>query len=61
MLRIICSLFVLPVVSYHLGVSDIIIGLLATISLLTGTVAIAFCRTGTQYIVGTWCGDVAVS
>ena len=48
----ICSLFVLPVLSYHLEVPDFLIGLLAATSMLARTVTVAFSTTGTQYIIG---------
>merc|ERR1712007_309358 len=48
-LTVVSSLVVLPVLSYQLKVPDITIGVLATVSMLAGTLATAFSTTGTFY------------
>ena len=42
--------------SYRLGVPDIAIGILASLSLVTATVGTAFSRTGTHYIIASCVG-----
>ena len=51
-MTVIGSLFVLPVLSYHLGFPDFVIGLLAATSMMAKTVSVAFSTTGTQYVIG---------
>ena len=46
------SLLVIPLLSYRLGVSDFVIGILAVLSLVSASVGAAFSRTGTHYIIG---------
>jgi len=49
-LQSLCSLFVLPLLSYKLGVSDQIIGLIASLSSLTSILGFAFSKTESFYI-----------
>ena len=50
------SLLVLPLLSYRLGVSDFVIGILASLSFLSASVGTAFSRTGTHYIIASCVG-----
>ena len=51
-LQSLCSLFVLPLLSYKLGVPDQIIGLIASVSSLTSILGFAFSKTESFYIAG---------
>lgn len=55
-MTVIGSLFVLPVLSYHLGFPDFVIGLLAATSMMAKTVSVAFSTTGTQYVIANCVG-----
>ena len=56
MLTSLSSLLVLPLLSYRLGVSDFVIGILASLSFLSASVGTAFSRTGTHYIIASCVG-----
>ena len=52
MLQNLCSLLLLPLLSYKLRVPDPALGIMATLSSLAAILGIAFAHSPTQYILG---------